>query len=170
MFSNVFFIIPRPVWVLPISAITSANSTTVSTIFLKTEVTFLKDSSDNSSRTFLVIFSGFRDDKSSRKCFVDIRLTYLDRLEFKGRKIQRTTPAITAWTEEQVKERIKSEIFSGQFGRGKVISRFERKEEQVPEKITKNVRDELSDESLRKVTSVLRKMADTVLEFADRRG
>nr|GMC69227.1 hypothetical protein Iba_chr03aCG4740 [Ipomoea batatas] len=38
-------------------AITSANSTTVSAIFLKTEVTFLKDSSDNSSWTFSLIFS-----------------------------------------------------------------------------------------------------------------
>nr|GMD89929.1 hypothetical protein Iba_chr14dCG4760 [Ipomoea batatas] len=74
MFSNVFFIIPPPVRVLPISAITSANSTTVSAIFFKTEVTFLKDSSDNSSRTFSAICSGFREDKSSRKCFVDIRV------------------------------------------------------------------------------------------------
>nr|GMD92226.1 hypothetical protein Iba_chr14eCG7080 [Ipomoea batatas] len=57
MFSNVFFIIPPPVRVLSISAITSANSTTVSAIFLKTEVTFLKDSSDNSSRTFSAIYS-----------------------------------------------------------------------------------------------------------------
>nr|GLL25086.1 uncharacterized protein LOC109172327 [Ipomoea trifida] len=87
--------------------------------------------------------------------------------EFKGKKIQRTAPAITAWTEEKVKERIKSEILSGQFGRGKVIPRFERKEEQVHEKIDENVQDELSDESLKKVTSVLRKMADTMVEFAE---
>nr|GMC80127.1 uncharacterized protein LOC109179062 [Ipomoea batatas] len=87
--------------------------------------------------------------------------------EFKGKKIQRTAPARTAWTEEKVKERIKSEILSGQFGRGKVIPRFERKEEQVHEKIDENVQDELSDESLKKVTSVLRKMADTVVEFAE---
>nr|GMD48677.1 uncharacterized protein LOC109179062 [Ipomoea batatas] len=64
------------------------------------------------------------------------QLTYLDRLEFKGKKMQRIAPAITSWTEEKVKERIKSEVLSGQFGRGKV-------------------------------TSVLRKMADTVVEFAE---
>nr|GMD81202.1 uncharacterized protein LOC109185275 [Ipomoea batatas] len=55
-------------------------------------------------------------------------LTYLDRFEFKGRKIQRTAPVITAWTEKQVKQRIKSEILSGQFGRVKIIPRFQRKE------------------------------------------
>nr|GLL27361.1 uncharacterized protein LOC109184715 [Ipomoea trifida] len=76
-------------------------------------------------------------------------------------------PAITTWTEEDVKQRIKSEILSGQFGRGKIIPRFQRKEEQVPEQIAENVRDDLSDESLRKVTSVLRKMTGTVVEFAE---
>nr|GMD39217.1 uncharacterized protein LOC109179062 [Ipomoea batatas] len=87
--------------------------------------------------------------------------------EFKGKKIQRIAPAITSWTEEKVKERIKSELLSGQFGRGKVIPRFEREEERVHERIDENVQDELSDESLKKVTSVLRKMADTVVEFAE---
>ncbi|XP_031131949.1 uncharacterized protein LOC116033338 [Ipomoea triloba] len=96
-----------------------------------------------------------------------LMLTYLDRLEFKGKKIQRIAPAITSWTEEKVKERIKSEVLSGQFGRGKVIPRFERKEERVHERIDENVQAELSDESLKKVTSVLRKMADTVVEFAE---
>nr|GMC48075.1 uncharacterized protein LOC109179062 [Ipomoea batatas] len=95
------------------------------------------------------------------------QLTYLDRLEFKGKKIQRIAPAITSWTEEKVKERIKSEVLSGQFGRGKVIPRFERKEERVHERIDENVQAELSDESLKKVTSVLRKMADAVVEFAE---
>nr|GLL21385.1 uncharacterized protein LOC109179062 [Ipomoea trifida] len=95
-----------------------------------------------------------------------IVLTYLDRLEFKGKKIQRIAPAITSWTEEKVKEIIKSEVLSGQFGRGKIIPRFERKEERVHERIDENVQAELSDESLKKVTSVLRKMADTVVEFA----
>ncbi|XP_031106287.1 uncharacterized protein LOC116010934 [Ipomoea triloba] len=65
-----------------------------------------------------------------------LMLTYLDRLEFNGKKIQRITPAITSWTEEKVNERIKSEVLFGQFGRGKV-------------------------------TFVLRKMADTVVEFAE---
>nr|GMC95838.1 hypothetical protein Iba_chr05cCG12420 [Ipomoea batatas] len=46
-----------PVRVFPILAITSANSTTVPVIFLKTEVTFLNDSSDKSSRTFSAICS-----------------------------------------------------------------------------------------------------------------
>nr|GME09571.1 uncharacterized protein LOC109179062 [Ipomoea batatas] len=95
------------------------------------------------------------------------QLTYLDRLEFKGKKIQRIAPAITSWTEEKVKERIKSEVLSGQFGRGKVIPRFERKEERVHERIDENVQTELSDESLKKVTSILRKMADIVVEFAE---
>nr|GMC73533.1 Leucine-rich repeat protein kinase family protein [Ipomoea batatas] len=99
--------------------------------------------------------------KNSRK------LTYLDRLEFKGKKIQRIAPAVTSWTEEKVKERIKSEVLSGQFGRGKVIPRFEREEERVHERIDENVQAELSDESLKKVTSVLRKMADTVVEFGE---
>nr|GMC79936.1 uncharacterized protein LOC109191246 [Ipomoea batatas] len=64
-------------------------------------------------------------------------LTYLDRFEFKGRKRERIAPAITTLTVEAVKKRIKLEIFSGQFGRGK------------------------------NVTSVLRKMADTMVEFAE---
>nr|GMC82456.1 putative retrotransposon polyprotein [Ipomoea batatas] len=97
----------------------------------------------------------------------DDELTYLDRLEFKGNKIQRIAPAVTSWTEERVKERIKSEVKSGQFGRGKVIPRFEREEERVHERIDENVQAELSDESLKKVTSVLRKMADTVVEFGE---
>nr|GMC75099.1 platelet glycoprotein Ib alpha chain-like [Ipomoea batatas] len=50
---------------------------------------------------------------------------------------------------------------------GKVIPRFERKEERVHERIDENVQAELSDESLKKVTSVLRKMGDTVVEFAE---
>nr|GMD87287.1 uncharacterized protein LOC109179062 [Ipomoea batatas] len=95
------------------------------------------------------------------------QLTYLDRLEFKGNKIQRIAPAVTSWTEEKVRERIKSEVKSGQFGRGKVIPRFEREEERVHERIDENVQAELSDESLKKVTSVLRKMADTVVEFGE---
>nr|GLL16609.1 uncharacterized protein LOC109179062 [Ipomoea trifida] len=93
--------------------------------------------------------------------------TYLDRLEFKGNKIQRISPAVTSWTEEKVRERIKSEVKSGQFGRGKVIPRFEREEERVHERIDENVQAELSGESLKKVTSVLRKMADTVVEFGE---
>nr|GMC47929.1 WD repeat-containing protein 55 [Ipomoea batatas] len=64
-------------------------------------------------------------------------LTYLDRFRFKGRKIERIAPAITTLTVEAVKKRIKSEIFSRQFGRGKAV------------------------------TSVLRKMDDTVVEFAE---
>nr|GLL30200.1 uncharacterized protein LOC109179062 [Ipomoea trifida] len=95
------------------------------------------------------------------------QFTYLDRLEFKGNKIQRISPTVTSWTEEKVRERIKSEVKSGQFGRGKVIPRFEREEEHVHERIDENVQAELSDESLKKVTSVLRKMADTVVEFGE---
>nr|GMC73649.1 O-acyltransferase WSD1-like [Ipomoea batatas] len=57
-------------------------------------------------------------------------LTYLDRLEFKSERIKRTSSAITAWTEEAIKKRIKSEI-------------------------------------VWKVASILRKMADTVVEFAE---
>nr|GMD53108.1 uncharacterized protein LOC109179062 [Ipomoea batatas] len=95
------------------------------------------------------------------------QLTYIDRLDFKGNKIQRISPAVTSWTEEKVRERIKSEVKSGQFGRGKVIPRFEREEERVHERIDENVQAELSDESLKKVTSVLRKMADTVVEFGE---
>nr|GMC59969.1 uncharacterized protein LOC109179062 [Ipomoea batatas] len=126
---------------------------------------------------------GFSEERSSLKCFGDIlvcmiqeyfydssvfiQLTYLDRLEFKGNKIQRISPAVTSWTEEKVRERIKSEVKSGQFGRGKVIPRFEREEERVHERIDENVQAELSDESLKKVTSVLRKMADTVVEFGE---
>nr|GMD83729.1 uncharacterized protein LOC109172327 [Ipomoea batatas] len=87
-----------------------------------------------------------------------LKLTYLDRFEFKGRKIERTAPAITTWTEEAVKKRIKSEILSGQFGRGKVIPQFQMEEKQVPEQIA---------EKEWKVTSVLRKMADTEFEFAE---
>nr|GMC57226.1 very-long-chain (3R)-3-hydroxyacyl-CoA dehydratase PASTICCINO 2 [Ipomoea batatas] len=96
-----------------------------------------------------------------------LKLTYLDRLEFKGNKIQRISPAITSWTEEKVRERIKSEVKSGQFGRGKVIPRFEREEQRVHERIDENVQADLSDESLKKVTSVLRKMANTVVEFGE---
>nr|GMD09383.1 platelet glycoprotein Ib alpha chain-like [Ipomoea batatas] len=48
-----------------------------------------------------------------------------------------------------------------------VIPRFEWEEERVHERIDENVQAELSDESLKKVTSVLRKMADTVVEFAE---
>nr|GMD22213.1 platelet glycoprotein Ib alpha chain-like [Ipomoea batatas] len=51
--------------------------------------------------------------------------------------------------------------------KGKVIPRFEREEERVHERIDENVQAELSDESLKKVTSVLRKMADTVVEFGE---
>nr|GLL29931.1 uncharacterized protein LOC109153584 [Ipomoea trifida] len=45
--------------------------------------------------------------------------------------------------------------------------RFEREEERVHERIDENVQAELSGESLKKVTSVLRKMADTVVEFGE---
>lgn len=48
------------------------------------------------------------------------KLAYLDRLEFKGERIERTSAAITTWIEEVVKKRIKSEISFGNFGRGKV--------------------------------------------------
>nr|GMC46654.1 uncharacterized protein LOC109179062 [Ipomoea batatas] len=95
------------------------------------------------------------------------QLTYLDRLEFKGKKIQRIAPAITSWTEEKVKERIKSEVLSGQFGRGKVIPRFERKEERVHERIDENVQAELSDVTPRICQPYNPKMADIVVEFAE---
>nr|GMD79480.1 uncharacterized protein LOC109153584 [Ipomoea batatas] len=52
-------------------------------------------------------------------------------------------------------------------GKGKVIPRFEREEKRVHERIDENVQADLSDESLKKVTSVLRKMADTVVEFGE---
>nr|GMD79699.1 platelet glycoprotein Ib alpha chain-like [Ipomoea batatas] len=95
-------------------------------------------------------------------------ITNLEYLQTRMEKdIQRIASAITSRTEEKVKERIKSEVLSGQFGRGKVIPRFEREEERVHERIDENVQAELSDESLKKVTSVLRKMADTVVEFAE---
>nr|GMD05944.1 uncharacterized protein LOC109179062 [Ipomoea batatas] len=109
----------------------------------------------------------FRELLSSLNPAQQKALTYLDRLEFKGNKIQRISPAVTSWTEEKVRERIKSEVKSGQFGRGKVIPRFEREEERVHERIDENVQAELSDESLKKVTFVLRKMADTVVEFGE---
>nr|GMD95860.1 uncharacterized protein LOC109179062 [Ipomoea batatas] len=98
---------------------------------------------------------------------VDIATEMPEQQKTKGNKIQRIAPAVTSWTEEKVKERIKSEVKSGQFGRGKVIPRFEREEERVHERIDENVQAELSDESLKKVTSVLRKMADTVVEFGE---
>nr|GMD25191.1 uncharacterized protein LOC109136429 [Ipomoea batatas] len=47
----------------------------------------------------------------------ELKLTYLDRLEFKGGRIERTSATMTTWTEEAVKKRIKSEILSGNFGR-----------------------------------------------------
>nr|GMD45325.1 hypothetical protein Iba_chr10dCG8950 [Ipomoea batatas] len=67
IFSNVLLIIPPPVLLLPISAITSPNSTTVSAIFLKTEVTFFKDSSDNSAWTFSSILSCTRSSSRSNR-------------------------------------------------------------------------------------------------------
>nr|GMD66194.1 uncharacterized protein LOC109153584 [Ipomoea batatas] len=77
-------------------------------------------------------------------------ITNLEYLQTRMEKdIQRIAPAITSRTEE------------------KVIPRFEREEERVHERIDENVQAELSDESLKKVTSVLRKMADTVVEFAE---
>nr|GMD57686.1 hypothetical protein Iba_chr11eCG15150 [Ipomoea batatas] len=67
IFSNVLLIIPPPVLLFPISAITSPNSTTVSAIFLKTEVTFFKDSSDNSAWTFSSILSFTRSSSRSNR-------------------------------------------------------------------------------------------------------
>nr|GMD52480.1 uncharacterized protein LOC109179592 [Ipomoea batatas] len=67
IFSNVLLIIPPPVLLLPISAITSPNSTTVSAIFLKTEVTFFKDSSDKSAWTFSSILSCTRSSSRSNR-------------------------------------------------------------------------------------------------------
>nr|GMD79857.1 hypothetical protein Iba_chr13dCG7990 [Ipomoea batatas] len=67
IFSNVLLIIPPPVLLLPISAITSPNSTTVSAIFLKIEVTFFKDSSDNSAWTFSSILSCTRSSSRSNR-------------------------------------------------------------------------------------------------------
>nr|GMC94564.1 hypothetical protein Iba_chr05cCG0200 [Ipomoea batatas] len=67
IFSNVLLIIPPPVLLLPISAITSPNSTTVSAIFLKTEVTFFKDSLDNSAWTFSSILSCTRSSSRSNR-------------------------------------------------------------------------------------------------------
>nr|GMD37732.1 hypothetical protein Iba_chr09eCG12200 [Ipomoea batatas] len=67
IFSNVLLIIPPPVLLLPISAITSPNSTTVSAIFLKTEVTFFKASSDNSAWTFSSILSCTRSSSRSNR-------------------------------------------------------------------------------------------------------
>nr|GLL33524.1 uncharacterized protein LOC109179062 [Ipomoea trifida] len=98
---------------------------------------------------------------------VDTATKMPEQQKTKGNKIQRISPAVTSWTEEKVRERIKSKVKSGQFGRGKVIPRFEREEERVHERIDENVQAELSDESLKKVTSVLRKMADTVVEFGE---
>nr|GLL37562.1 mucin-7-like [Ipomoea trifida] len=98
---------------------------------------------------------------------VDTAAEMPEQQKTKGNKIQRISPTVTSWTEEKVRERIKSEVKSGQFGRGKVIPRFEREEERVHERIDENVQAELSDESLKKVTSVLRKMADTVVEFGE---
>nr|GMD35977.1 uncharacterized protein LOC109179062 [Ipomoea batatas] len=98
---------------------------------------------------------------------VDTAAEMPEQQKTKGNKIQRISPAVTSWTEEKVRERIKSEVKSGQFGRGKVIPRFEREEERVHERIDENVQAELSDEALKKVTSVLRKMADTVVEFGE---
>nr|GMD87157.1 uncharacterized protein LOC109172327 [Ipomoea batatas] len=109
-------------------------------------------STENPSSASMSIKSSSSTPKSQSS------LTYLDRFEFKGRKIERTAPAITTWTEEAVKKRIKSEILSGQFGRGKVIPQFQMEEKQVPEQIA---------EKEWKVTSVLRKMADTEFEFAE---
>nr|GMD40891.1 uncharacterized protein LOC109153584 [Ipomoea batatas] len=98
---------------------------------------------------------------------VDTAAEMPEQQKTKGNKIQRISPAVTSWTEEKVREIIKSEVKSGQFGRGKVIPRFEREEERVHERIDENVQAELSDESLKKVTSVLRKMADTVVKFGE---
>nr|GMD77169.1 uncharacterized protein LOC109179062 [Ipomoea batatas] len=98
---------------------------------------------------------------------VDTAAEMPEQQKTKGNKIERISPAVTSWTEEKVRERIKSEVKSGQFGRGKVIPRFEREEERVHERIDENVQAQLSDEALKKVTSVLRKMADTVVEFGE---
>ncbi|XP_019176446.1 PREDICTED: uncharacterized protein LOC109171821 [Ipomoea nil] len=57
---------------------------------------------------------------------VFILLFYFDRVQFRGMTVNRTFPAIKAWTKSLVRKRVSAEIKSGGFGKGKVIPRFQR--------------------------------------------
>nr|GMC69470.1 platelet glycoprotein Ib alpha chain-like [Ipomoea batatas] len=84
-----------------------------------------------------------------------------------SQRIEMKTHAITFWTEEAVERRIKSEISFGNFGQGKVLPRFEGVDVKIAGHNDEAVDDDFSIESLTKVTTVLRKMADTVVEFGE---
>ncbi|GFQ01367.1 hypothetical protein PHJA_002280600 [Phtheirospermum japonicum] len=107
---------------------------------------------------------------------VMFQLSYLDRVQFKGRHVDRTLSMLSCWNSQAIRERVRDELRAGGFGKGLVLKRIRRAQEEHGEQSIIKIGDvqnisigtiKNAKVSVHKLSSTFNNIASSLLEIGD---